>query len=333
MVPSRRWITTVVVSLLAAMLIAVGPGVATGADHADTLQTFSFADGELPEGVTVDRKGNVYYPFSPLGQVWKLRKGSGEPVLFAQLDGLQPGDFGILGMTVDRRGHVYAGVGSSNPDVNGVWKFHRRTGAATRVPGTEGAGLPNDVAFDLRGNLYISDSLFGLVWVVPRGGDIEVFVDSPLLDGTGGLIPGFPIGANGLEIRKRTMYVAVTEQASIVKIPIRHDGSAGTPTVWHQGPELGGIDGIAVARSGNVYAAVIGQSTVVRVNTDHSVDVIATVADGIDWGSSIAFGTNRHDEFVYVVNYGIGPNFGAPEITGPALLRIAVGEKGVKVPG
>lgn len=333
MTPSRRWITMFVLGLFAAALVAVGPGVATGADHVDTLDTFSFAAGELPEGVTVDRKGNVYYPFSPLGQVWRAARGDGEPELFAQIDGLQPGDFGILGMTVDRRGHVYAGVGSTNPEVNGVWRFHRKTGAATRVPGTEGAGLPNDVAFDLRGNLYISDSLFGLIWVVPRGGTIEVFADSPLLDGTGDLLPGFPIGANGLEIRKRTMYVAVTEQGSIVQIPIRRNGSAGEPSIWHQGPELGGIDGIAVARSGNVYAAVIGQSTVVRVNTDHTVDVLATVADGIDWASSIAFGTNKHDDSVYVVNYGIGPNFGAPEIWGPALLRISVGEKGAKVPG
>lgn len=333
MAQSRRSGLLLAVALIASTIVALVPGAAVGSGHVETLESFSFAAGELPEGVTVDKKGNVFYPYSPLGQLWKIPRGDGEPELFGQIDGLVDGDFGILGMTVDRNGNVYAGVGSVNPDVNGVWKFHRKTGEAQRVPGTGGAGLPNDVTIDLRGNLYITDSLFGLIWVVPRGGSIEVFLDSPLLKGTGDLVPGFPIGANGIEAHKRMLYVGVTEQGSIVTIPIGRDGGAGAAEIWHQGPELFGVDGLALSRAGNVYAAVIAQSTVVRINHDHSVDLIADTTDGIDWASSLAFGSNRHDESLYVVNYGIGPNLGFPEVWGPGVLRIAVGEKGTKVPG
>lgn len=321
------------IALLALTVTVLSPAVATGSAHTETVASFSFDAGELPEGVTVDKKGNVFFPYSPLGQLWKLPKKGGSPELFGQIAGLQPGDLGILGLTVDRKGNVFAGVGSMNPDVNGVWMFHRKTGASTRLPGTEGIGLPNDVAFDRHGNLYITDSPGGAVYVVRPGGDVELFAESLLLQGTGDLGVGIPIGANGIEVHKETVYVAVTEQASIVTIPINKDGSAGEPAVYHQGPQLFGIDGIAVARKGNVYAAVIAQSTVVRVNTDKSVDVIATVDDGLDWPSSLAFGTNKNDKSIYVVNYGIGPLFGAPEIWGPGLVKIAADEKGAKVPG
>ncbi len=326
----RRLSVLAAIALVATLLI---PGSAVADSHAETLLSFDFDLGQLPEGVTVDKAGNVFYPYSPLGQVWKLPKGATEPELFGQIDGLNPGDFGIIGMTVDRSGNLYAGVGSTNPDVNGVWKFHRRTGEGYRLDGTSGIGLANDVAFDLRGNLYITDTFAGAVWRIPRGGDIEVWIQSPLLEGEGVLIPGVPIGANGIEVHKRTVYVAVTEQASIVAIPINRDGTAGEASIWHQAPELFAIDGIALGRSGSVYAAVIGQSTVVRVNADHSVDIVATQADGLDWPSSLAFGTNQHDTSVYVVNYGIGPLQGFPEVHGPGLLRIEVGEKGAKVPG
>lgn len=330
----RRWSLLAAVVLLATMLVAMVPGPAAADGHVETLFSFSFADAEAPEGVTVDKAGNVFYPYSPLGLVWKLPK-NGEPYVFGHIDGIDitVGDFGILGMTVDRSGNVYAGVGSTNPDANGVWKLDRNTGHASRLPGTEAIAMPNDMAFDLQGNLYITDTPAGAVWRIPRGGELEVWIQSPLLEGVGILIPGFPLGANGIEVHKRTAYVAVTEQASIVEIPISDDGSAGTASVWHAAPELFAIDGLAIARSGNIYAAVIGQSTLVRVNADHSLDVIATQADGLDWNSSLAFGTNEEDTSIYMVNYGIGPLQGFPEVHGPGLLRVEVGEKGTKVPG
>lgn len=328
----RRGLITAL-ALIAAMTALIAPGPATAAGHAETLLSFSFDAGELPEGVTVDKQGNVYFPFSPLGQVWKLAKGESEPEIFGQIDGLVPGDFGILGMTVDRTGNLVIGVGAADPNVNGVWMLDRDSGEAHRLPGTSVIGLANDVAYDLRGNLYVTDTVAGAVWRIPQGGALEVWVQDPLLEGVGILIPGIPIGANGIEIHKRTAYVSVTEQSSIVEIPINKDGTAGVATIWHQAPELFAIDGIAISRSGNIYAAVIGQSTLVRVNADHSVDIVATQADGLDWNSSLAFGTNRYDTSIYMVNYGIGPLQGVPEVHGPGLLRVEVGEKGTKVPG
>ena len=42
---------------------------------------------------------------------------------------------------------------------------------------------------------------------------------------------GFPVGANGVAVWKRDLYVAVTEHGRIVRIPILPDGSAGEAEV------------------------------------------------------------------------------------------------------
>jgi sugar lactone lactonase YvrE len=89
--------------------------------------------------------------------------------------------------------------------------------------------------------------------------------------------------------------------------------------------DLSGADGIAFDVHGNVWVAVISQSTIVRVSPGGDIATIATAADGLDWASSIAFG-KEHD--LWAVNFAIGP----PGGPGPALLRLAVGVKGQPVP-
>ena len=51
------------------------------------------------------------------------------------------------------------------------------------------------------------------------------------LQGTGELPFPFPVGANGIAVHDRVVYVGVTEQGHIVGIPIEADGSAGEPFV------------------------------------------------------------------------------------------------------
>jgi sugar lactone lactonase YvrE len=95
--------------------------------------------------------------------------------------------------------------------------------------------------------------------------------------------------------------------------------------VLAEGPALLAVDGIAFDVHGNVWAAVIAQSTIVRVSPSGTVTTVATASDGLDWASSIAFGKD-HD--LWAVNFAIGP----PGGPGPALLRLAVGVKGQPLP-
>jgi sugar lactone lactonase YvrE len=110
-----------------------------------------------------------------------------------------------------------------------------------------------------------------------------------------------------------------------VAVEIEPDGSAGAFTVLAEGPPLLGVDGLAFDVHGNVWAAVIAQSTIVMVSPSGAVTTVATAADGLDWASSIAFGKSGD---LWAVNFAIGP----PGGPGPALLRVDIGVKGQPVP-
>jgi sugar lactone lactonase YvrE len=328
----RRSILVAQMSTLIALLLlsALAIPSAGASSHVETLAQFDAAAGELPEGVTVDKAGNVFVSLSPLGELVKFRPGSTSPEPFGAVPGLMPGDFGLLGLAVDAPGNVYGGVISANPDARGVWKFDRKTGAGERFAGTEAIILPNAVAFDDRGTLYATDTIGGAVWRIPKGGAAELWIADPLLAGDGSVGFGFPIGANGIAVRHNTVYVGVSEKATIVTIPILPDGAAGQIQVERHLPGVA-IDGIALDVHGNIYIANVLSSSIVRANTDGSVETLATAADGLDAPSSLAFGTGKGDrQSLYVVNFSVAllPPGGA----GPALLRVAVDEPGQPQP-
>ncbi|MDX1619702.1 MAG: SMP-30/gluconolactonase/LRE family protein [Nitriliruptorales bacterium] len=318
--------------LLAVVVLVATPSVTAAAGHAELVVGFDEAAGELPEGVAIDKRGNIFVSIAPLGELWMIPAGSTTPQLFGAVSGINPlGDLGLLGLAVDAAGNVYGGVQSADVSVNGVYVFDRRTGAAERIPGSQAIGIPNDVAFDKRGNLYITDSAAGAIWRVPRGGQLHLWLDDATLDGTGALGLGVPVGANGIEYRHGILYVAVTEQASLVTVPIEPDGSPGTPAVLTGVPSP--PDGLAIDVHGTVYVALISESRIVAVPPDGASVTDTAAGPPLDWPSSIAFGTARGDQkTLFAVNFSIGEGFGAPPGTGPGLVAIDVGVPGMPVP-
>lgn len=298
--------------------------------HVETVVSFDPDSGELPEGVTVDKKGNVFASLSPLGQLVKIPAGSSAAEPFGAVEGLEDGDLGLLGLAVDAPGNVYGTVVSANADAQGVWMFDRKTGEETRVSGTEAISFPNSIAFDKRGNMYITDTVLGAVWTVPKGGSAEPWIVDPLLQGDGSFGFGFDLGANGIAVKQGTIYVGVTEQGSIVTIPINTNGSAGTAQILVQ--EAGwAVDGLALDVHGNVYFANPIPSAVIKVAPDGSYETIATDADGLDRPTSVAFGTGRGaKQSLYVANFSVA--LGPPIGTGPSVVAVDVGVPGWPVP-
>ena len=322
--------------LPSAFLLALGTtvvllSVATALNHAETVVQFDPNLGELPEGVAVDKNGNVFVSLSPLGQLVKVQPGSSTAQPFGSVQGLGPGDIGLIGLATDAPGNVYGGVFSANPDAHGVWKFDRKTGVEERVAGTEDILFPNSIAFDKRGTMYITDSIMGAVWRVLRQGSAELWIQDPLLEGDGSAGFPFPIGANGIAVGHNTVYVGVTELTSIVTVPILPDGSAGSASLWAQLPPNNFVDGIALDVHGNVYIAAPANNEVQRVNVDGTLETLATASDGLDGPTSVAFGTSKGDrQSVYAVNFSIA--LGTPLGAGPGLVKIDVGVPGQPVP-
>lgn len=295
--------------------------------------SFDRQAGQLPEGVAVDRVGNVFVSLAPLGQVVRVEPGSDEAELIGAVPGVDPQtDFGLLGLAIDARGNVYGAAVSKA--AQGVWRFDRHSGRVERLPGTEKIGFPNSLAFDKRGNLYVTSSFegrspsgerLGGVWRIRYDAPAEPWLVDEVLGGVGEVLPPNGIGANGIAYRHGSLFVSNSEKASIVAIPIAPDGTAGEPRVVVQDPALYSPDGITFDPCGRIYVAVINQSAIKRVDRDGSIHLIADADDGLDWPSTLAFGTTGRDHrSLYAVNFAIGESFGAPRGAGPALLRIAV---------
>lgn len=314
---------------------ALAPSADAGAVLA--VADFDAAQGQLPEGIAVDRRGGIYVTISPLGQVWRLMEGT-SPEVIAQFD-LNEGDNGPLGLAFDRRGTLYVGVASTNSSTNGVWKIWS-DGSKERVAGTEPIAFPNDITFDPRGNAYISSSA-GAVWRVPRGGAAEPWIEDDLLVGNGAFGLPFTIGANGVvhapgwtpadlprSDRKAigSLLVANTEKGLLVAVPIRPDGSAGTPvTVSDDG--LFGIDGIERGPRGTIFAVLNAQNQLVSIDPDEGTSEIIA-SEGFDFPASLAFGAARDRHALYITNYAILKVLEGLPNPDPGVVKVPVGPPG-----
>jgi len=320
-----RWVAAV---LAAALVLPGGTAVADG--QVDTFVEFDPAAGEFPEGIALDKSGNVYVSMILLDEIRRIDP-SGEQSVFAKFDvpGVAP-----AGLEVNAAGSVYVAAsaldletGETDPSIRGVYRIDR-DGTTERLLGTGAILFPNDVTLDKRGNVYVTDTAGGRVWRIPKGGAAELWIEDPLLGGTGEFGFGFPIGANGIAFRHNTMLVANTERGLLVEVPIQPDGSAGAPVLLAQSPALVGADGIVLDVHADVYVGVGVQNTVVRVDGVGAITTLATAEDGLNQPSTLAFGTGRSEhETLFVANFSLF----SPEPT-PAVLTISVGQPGQPVP-
>ncbi len=140
-----------------------------------------------------------------------------------------------------------------------------------------GVGL-NALTFDAAGNVYISDSFNGVIWQTPPGGGAAVpWLQNVLLSTTG--LP--PFGANGLAFNTSgsALFVANTGDDLVVKIPVS-GGLAGTPVPFAY--SINGADGLLIDADDNVWVAANQSDEIVVL--DPTGKVIAKLGDfdGID---------------------------------------------------
>jgi sugar lactone lactonase YvrE len=314
---------------IVSVMVVANP--ATASDGAEKIISFDESKGELPEGLAIDKVGNMFVSIAPLAQLWRIPAGSLTPEPFGSVPGFTPGEgFGLLGLATDARGNVYACMSSMNPAANGVWRFDRKTGAERRLPGTEQIVLPNGLAFDSRGNLYVADSRLGAIWRIRPGGTAQLWLQDELLEGNGSI--GLFIGANGIAYRHGSLFVTNTEKFDLLRIKVHRDGFPGEPAVIANFEPGAAPDGLALDVHGGIYVALISASTIVKVSPGGAVEVVAA-GDPLDWPSSVTFGTGRGQrKSLFAVNFSIGEMFGAPPGSGPGVLRINAGVPGMPLP-
>ena len=288
---------------------------------------------DMPEGIAVNAQGDIFLGNRRLdgdhrvGEIVRITPDHRVSV-FAIIGRTGPNfNEGLAGLVVDPGGDIYAAFISHDPRTHGVYRIGRRGGVA-RLPGSAAILLPDALAFDARGNLYVTDAEAGAVWRFTPAGQGTRWIQHPLLEPR---VIG--IGANGIAfVPPATLYVNNTEQNLIVRIPIRTDGRPGTPSVAAADPLLQIIDGLAADAHGDLYAAVVGFSVVgtapiVRVDPRTGrVMPVSTDGSSFDWPTSLAFGRGPLDhKSLFVANSGI---FEGPRDAVPGVVQLGVGVPG-----
>lgn len=258
----------------------------------------------LPEGVAVDPRGNVYASSLNFGaasgpaNICVLDR-SGNIVDVISVAPVPGGVARLLGMLFVPSEGLYVG------DIGGgrVLRIDVRTHAATKI--ADGFGAPNAFERDHHGNLWVSDSFSGTISKITPDGTKTVFSYPAELTPRAGEIPQF--GANGVAFdrNERYLYVAVTSRDQIYRIAYAN-GSLGAIELFATGVAggaLDGADGIAFDVRGNLYVCS-NQSDEIAVLSP-SGDVIAeyrgTGANAFNSPASLVF----RGRSVYVANLAL----------------------------
>lgn len=321
-VPKAMVAALVVVTLVLGLPTA-SAGAATNNDPtASEVINFSTGDPATDpgtEGIAIASDGTIYVSANTGdgGQIWRIAPGASEPeVLTTLIPPTGGAGFGVLGLHLYRGDLLAAAHTLADPELNGVWRINPATGDAVHLAGTEAIALPNDLT-TWRNKIYVTDSAGGAVWVID-GNDVAVFAQDPLLEGLGQLVPGLPIGANGIDASSGRLYIANLEKGLIVEAKInqpsrrshKRNKAAASPALRMFAEVNGAPDGVEVDRRGRVYTVLVDQNQLVRVRSNGSSTALIDDAAILDAPASLAFGQQRgKSNRIYVVNFSIGEGF------------------------
>ena len=295
--------------------------------------------GNNPEGIITDKDGNVYVGNryyvndNRLAEIVRIRPGGSHNV-FAKLPSTAvPGAEGLLGLAIDNDGNLYAGLASFDSTSQGVYKINMSDSSSEKLAGSEHIFFPNGLIFDSDGNLYVTDSFSGEIWKYGNDKEFKMWTADTLLAPLSDDPYGSPLpGANGIAFSPpNNLYVANTERASIVKIPIEDDGSAGTPLLVTQNLMIASIDGIVTDNHGEIYGLVpgyrvIGAYPLVKIDP-MTGDITPVVTDTLqtakfDVPTSLAFDKGGKDNSkLFVANADLAISPGGP---GPGVVIVEI---------
>jgi len=300
----------------------------------ETRSVLSLPAGERPEGIVLVPGGIIYVgdrhrdPDTGAfvrNEILRVdRRGWVSRV--ADLGPAPAGAPGLLGLATNRLGEVYGAFASFDPATSGVYRVGPDGSGVERLPGSEAIIFPNGLTFDAFGDLYVTDSLAGVVWRYRRDGAFVAWIRDPSLAPVA--IPGFPPlpGANGIVYQpSRGLFVANTSRGTIVRIPVDDAGGAGTPEIVASG--LVGIDGLAAYPQGPLYfvnagANLLGIPPVGRVHPETGeVTPVTSDLEAFDDPTSVVLGWGAYAPgTAFVVNADIFPPTGA----GPGIVQIGL---------
>ncbi|MFG2906726.1 SMP-30/gluconolactonase/LRE family protein [Kitasatospora sp. NPDC048286] len=282
-------------------LTAVTAGVITAPAHASTppltapqvVAHLDLAQGRQPENLTVLPNGNTVVTFAFSRQVAEIDCHGAVRILATLPAPAADAATPVLkspflgGVVRDDSGTLYFAYATGTADLTGIWKL-APGGTPQRIAALPADALPNGLARDERtGYLYAADSVLGTVWRVPARGGAAV----PWATGADLKANGF-LGANGIKIRDRAVWVSNLDNGTLLRVPVRPDGTAGPAQTVATG--LTGIDDFAFTGRGNqVLAALNSSNQIALVDDNGTHTIVLNQADGLQNPTSVAVQGDR----------------------------------------
>ncbi|WP_406195656.1 hypothetical protein OH807_07930 [Kitasatospora sp. NBC_01560] len=280
--------TATAVSAVLALLAAT-PAVAVAPPLSDprVIAHFDLAEGLQPENLAVEPDGSVDLTFVYARAVGRVDRDGRLTLLATMPAPAVPatplvGVAAVTGLARAHDGTLYFTYATGTDDLTGIWRLCPG-GTPERISAFPANSLPNGLALDERaGRLYSADSVLGLVRSVPvEGGAPTVWSDDARLR------PVAAFGANGLKVHHHAVWVGNSDTGTLLRIPVREDGSAGPAEPRATG--LAGLDDFAfVGRGDSVIAALNTSSQAVLIAPDGTSRPVLDAGDGLSNPTSVA---------------------------------------------
>jgi sugar lactone lactonase YvrE len=294
---------------LVAVLLAIKVPAAAPRTQASNAGYKSWVMATLPdsaEGLAMDPQGRIYAIVTMTGEVVRLdEKGGYEH--YATVPSKELSTAGAsLGAAFDRNGNLYIAyfwLGSkygwendpmhlscrdSTDRYTGVYKVDAATRTATAFA-TKADGwpvcLPDDVAVDSQGNVYVTDLTLSGIWKLSVDRKFTLWSAHRLLQSPPEPYGDEVAGANDLVLDRteRNLYVATDSYPAVIRIPINADGSAGSAVVVAK--YLSPLDGIELDDAGTIYVTEPSDNQIVALSPDGKRRTVIATADTAPLGS------------------------------------------------
>ncbi|MGH3376273.1 MAG: hypothetical protein ACRDP6_16180 [Actinoallomurus sp.] len=287
------FISTKTTAAVAAAVLSLGLGAPAraSAPRAGDVRVLAHLDqttGQQPENIALEPDGSADLTFAYTGQVARVDP-AGQVRIIAQVpvpaDGDVPNNHSKIflgGIVRAPDGTLYFAVSTGTAGATGVYRL-RPGGVPVRVAALPAGGFLNGMAADwATGRLYVADSAHPVIWSVPAyGGAPAEWATGDVLTPTGGF------GANGVKVHGGAVWVSNIGAGTLVRIPIGHGGTSGTPRVVARG--LGPIDDFAFTGRGRTVLAAINQDDrIVLIDREGVATTVLTSADGLSNPTSVA---------------------------------------------
>src|SRR5262245_42808578 len=180
--------------------------------------------GQLPESIAINKTGDIFVTLAPIHTVMKVSL-NGTASTFAVLPPVT-----TQGVTTDPQSNLYVLLNTvlgQLSNVGQLWRISSDGATQTLLATVNGTRDLNGLAFDDRGNLYISDSFGSNIYRVNSRGELELWVHDPLLaphtNPTPCGVHPFDPGANGVAFNHGVLYVLNSTQATLIQLPVNPD--------------------------------------------------------------------------------------------------------------